>query len=248
MITIKNDSEIDKMRKAGKVLSEILNTLKDNIKVGMTGENLDKICEKIISENNCSSNFKGYYGFPSTICVSVNENLIHGIPNSIAFKEGDLVSVDAGCIFEGYHADAAFTKVVGSYKEPIHKELVETTEESLEKAIKILKPGVRIGTIGSVIQTFVESKGFKLPTSYAGHGIGQNMHEDPIIPNVGKKDTGFKLKENMVICIEPMVQIGTDKTIVLNDGWTVMSNNKLGTAHFEKTILITKNGFEILTK
>ncbi len=246
MITIKSPDEIKKIEYAANVVAKIHNALKDEIKEGVSGIFLSKIANKIIKKNNCSSNFLNYYGYPDVICVSVNEQLVHGIPNNKMFKNGDVVSIDVGCKYQGYHADAAFTVIVGEDKK--YQKLVDVALHALNRAINILKPGVHVGDISAVIQEYVTSNGFYLPRGYTGHGIGTNLHEDPAIPNTGIKNTGPKLLEGMVICIEPMVQIGTDKTRVLNDGWTVVSKDGSVSAHFEHTILITHNGAKILSK
>ncbi len=248
MVTIKSTAEVKLMRYAADVVLKIHQALRKQIIVGQTGNNLDLIAAKIIKENGCISNFKGYGGFPKTICVSVNNQLVHGIPSDYKFLDGDIVSVDAGCKYQNYHADAAFSVIVGTPKLEIHKKVVDVTRKSLDMAIQILKPGVRIGAISETIQKFVEKQNLYLPTSYAGHGIGLEMHEDPIIPNVGLKNKGMKLKPGMVICIEPMVQIGTNKTITAKDGWTVLSQDGSYSAHFEDMILITETGHEVLTK
>ena len=247
MVTIKSKDEICKIRYASKVVAKIHNELKKIIKPGITGLNLDAAAAKIIIDNHCISNFKGYYGFPAVICVSINNELVHGIPNSKPFRKGDIVSVDCGCEYKGYNADAAFSIIVDNDKSQ-YKTLLDVTENSLYKAIEILKPGVRIGLISQTIQKYVESNGFFLPKNYTGHGIGLELHEDPVIPNYGKSSDGIKLREGMVICIEPMVQIKNDKTKTLSDGWTVVSQSGLYSAHFEHTIAITKDGYEILSK
>lgn len=247
MISIKTAKEIEYMRYAGKVTANLLKTLKENIKIGVTPKQLEKISDKFIKTNNCESNFKGHNGFPATICVSVNEQLIHTIPSDVKFKDGDIVSIDAGCSYKGYHSDAAFTMIVGSAKSEIHTKLVKVSEIALNEAIRLVKNNVRIGTISNMIQTIVEKENFFLPKYYSGHGIGTQLHEQPFIPNVGKKDTGLRLKTAMVICIEPMVQIGTDKTKVLSDNWTVVSQDNSYSAHFEHSVLVTETGYEILT-
>lgn len=247
MISIKNSKEIEHMRKAGKVVAQIHQELAKIIKVGTTGKMLDKKAREIIKKNGATASFLNYHGFPAVICVSVNGNLIHGIPNSIPFKLNDIVKIDAGAAINGYHCDAAFTMCVGSGTPDLTK-LINTTKEALMKAIAIIKPGVRIGDIGHTIQTYVEQQGFYLPTSYTGHGIGKLLHEDPAIPNVGTPNTGIKLHAGMTICIEPMVQTTTNKVKVLPDQWTVASIDNKPTAHFEHTILVTENGYEILTQ
>ncbi|AGY41217.1 Methionine aminopeptidase [Mesoplasma florum W37] len=247
-VTIKSPQEIEKMRVAGQVLAQAIDMLKSMIKVGVNCLDLDKEFEKFITEKGCKSNFKNYHGYPKTICVSINEQLVHGIPQDRILEEGDIVSVDTGCVFEGYHADSAFSMIVGIAKDTKHDILLKVTEECLDLAIEALAPGVRIGTIGSIIQNHAESFGFGVPRDYTGHGIGTEMHEDPFIPNYGKKDTGMRLQAGMVICIEPMIQMGTFKTKLAADNWTVLSADKSMTAHFEHTILITDSGYEVLTK
>lgn len=186
-VTIKSPQEIEKMRVAGQVLAEAIDMLKSMIKVGVNCLDLDKEFEKFITEKGCKSNFKNYHGYPKTICISINEQLVHGIPQDRILEEGDLVSVDTGCVFEGYHADSAFSMIVGIAKDTKHDILLKVTEECLDLAIEALAPGVRIGTIGSIIQNHAESFGFGVPRDYTGHGIGTEMHEDPFIPNYGKK-------------------------------------------------------------
>lgn len=246
MISIKNSYEIEQMRKAGKVVAQIHQELAKLIKVGTTGKMLDKKAQEIIKKNKALPSFLNYHGFPAVICVSVNENLIHGIPNNIPFKHNDLVKIDAGAAINGYHCDAAFTMCVGA-PTPALAKIINVTKEALMKAIAIIKPGVRIGDISHTIQTYVENQGFYLPTSYTGHGIGKSLHEAPAIPNIGIPNVGFKLQAGMTICIEPMVQTTTNKVKVLSDQWTVAAIDKKPTAHFEHTILVTDNGYEILT-
>lgn len=246
MVSIKSESEIKNIKAASKVVALIHHELKKIIKVGTTGKELDKVSLRIIKKHNAKPSFLNYHGFPATICVSVNEQLIHGIPNDKPFKQNDLVKIDAGASINGYHADAAFTICVGTANAQQQK-IIDVTRESLNKAMAIIKPGVRIGDISNTIQTYVESQGFCLPTSYTGHGIGKSLHEDPAIPNVGKPDSGIKLQKNMTICIEPMVQMTTDQVIVLDDKWTVVAADYLQTAHFEHTILVTDDGCQVLT-
>ncbi|QEH62307.1 methionine aminopeptidase [Spiroplasma chinense] len=246
-ITIKNAEQIEKMKVAGKVLGNAMYNLKQMIKPGVNCLELDKYFIDYITSKGCKSNFKNYYGYPAHICISINEQLIHGIPQNRVIQEGDIVSIDAGCIFDGYHADSAFTLICGDKFDKKYDKLVEVTEKSLYLAIEQVRAGVRIGTISSAVQTYVEENGFQLPTDYSGHGIGVEMHEDPFVPNVGVKDTGMRLIPGMTICIEPMVQIGTAKTVVGDDDWTVSSADGSMTAHFEHTILVTNGDPEILT-
>ncbi|AHI54138.1 methionine aminopeptidase [Spiroplasma sabaudiense Ar-1343] len=247
MVSIKSKEEIKKMKIAGEVLGQALQFLKKMIQPGINCQKLDEEFLKFITERNCQSNFYGYYDYPAHICISINEQLIHGIPQNRVLRNGDLVSIDTGCIYEGYHADAAITVICGDYVNPLHKKLVEDTQKSLQLAIEQVRAGVRIGTISATVQKFIEENGFQLPTDFAGHGIGTSMHEDPLIPNTGIPNTGMRLQAGMTICIEPMVQISTSKTITASDGWTVSSADNSMAAHFEHTILVTEEGCEILT-
>jgi methionyl aminopeptidase len=246
-ITIKNEEQIAKMRIAGQVLAKGLKKLKSMIKPGTNVLDLDRAFAEHIAANDCESNFKGYGGFPATICVSINEQLIHGIPVDRVIKEGDLVSVDAGCIYQGWHVDSAFTVICGSPLDEKYDILVNATEKSLYLAIEQIRAGVRVGTLSSAVQNYIEDLGFHLPVEFSGHGIGRAMHEDPFIPNVGIPNTGTRLQKGMTICIEPMVQIGTRKIVIADDDWTVSSADGSMTAHFEHTILVTEDGYEILT-
>jgi len=246
MVNIKNAREIANIRAASKVVALIHQALAKLIKVGVSGKMLDQVARNIIAQNNATPSFLNYRGFPAVICVSINEQLIHGIPNDQPFKMNDLVKIDAGACVNGYHADGAFTMCVGVPNQQQAK-LIKVTQTALNKAIAMIVPGVRIGDIGFTIQTYVESQGFCLPTSYTGHGIGKLLHEEPAIPNVGKPNTGIKLQAGMTICIEPMVQISTDQVRVLPDNWTVVAVDKQPTAHFEHTILVTNDGCEVLT-
>ncbi|UZK64513.1 type I methionyl aminopeptidase [Mycoplasma mycoides subsp. capri] len=248
MITIKNQEQIQKMKIAGQVLAKGLNLLKSMIKPGVNCLDLDKAFEEFIKQNGCESNFKNYQGFPKTICISINDQLIHGIPKNRILQNGDIVSIDAGCMYQKWHADSAFTMVCGIANDKKNDILIRVTEKALDLAIAELKPGIRVGTIGSIIQNYVELHNFSVPRDYTGHGIGLALHEDPYIPNYGIPNTGVRLQENMVICIEPMVQMGTYKTKLADDNWTVYSADHSMTAHFEHTILITKDGCEVLTK
>lgn len=247
MVSIKSQNEIKNIKAASQVVALIHRELAKLITVGTTGKMLDKVAAQIIKENNATPSFLNYHGFPATICVSINEQLIHGIPNNKVFRMNDIVKIDVGAAINGYHADAAFTLCVGGKPTPAQAKLINVTKEALNKAIAIIAPGVRIGDISNIIQTYVESEGFYLPTSYTGHGIGKELHEDPAIPNVGKPNTGITLQAGMTICIEPMVQTTTDKILVLNDNWTVIAVDKKQTAHFEHTILVTNEGCEVLT-
>lgn len=247
MITIKSQSEIEKMRKAGQLLAKAIEILKENVVIGMNCLKLEEIFSKFLKDNGVKSNFLNYHGYPKTICISINDQLVHGIPTNRIIQTGDIVSVDCGLIFEGYHADSAFTKICGISKNKNCDILVKVTKEALDLAISIVKPGTRIGDIGAIIQQYVESNGFSVPRDYTGHGIGTAMHEEPFIPNYGVRGSGMRLVEGMVIAIEPMVQMGNHLTKVASDKWTVYSADNSMTAHFEHTIAVTKDGCEVLT-
>lgn len=214
MITVKNQEAINKMRQAGAILSQGLKMLDQATQVGVNCLDLEHKFATFLKAHGVQSNFLGYQGFPATICISINDQLVHGIPRNRVIQDGDIVSIDAGCILDGYHADAAFTKICGFPKDKKDVILVEATEQALNEAIKIIKPGVRLGDIGAAIQTYIEKFGFYLPRDYTGHGIGLAMHEEPYIPNYGTKGTGIRLQSGMTIAIEPMVQIGTVETKV----------------------------------
>lgn len=243
---VKTPQQITNARIAGKVVGKILKTLTHMLVVGNNGLILAQKAAAIIKENNCQPNFLHYQGFPSVICVSINEQMIHGIPNNYLFQEGDLVSIDVGCQYKGMHADAALTKIIG--KGTIaNQKLVASTLASLELVIQRLKAGKRIGDIGYWISNFIHQKGYYLTTDYGGHGIGKQLHEPPIILNIGQKNSGLLLKKNMLICVEPMVLMGDSATKVLADGWTVVNSNNQNSCHFEHTLLITETGVEVLT-
>lgn len=246
MITVKSPREIDIMRKAGRITADALSLMCDMVKPGMTTRQLDKIGHEYIVKQNATPSFLGYGGFPACCCISVNEQVIHGIPGDRVLKEGDIVSVDCGSIFNGYHSDAARTFAVGSISAE-NQLLIDVTEQSFFEGMKGIKAGSRLGDIGGAIQEFVESKGFSVVRQYVGHGIGRNLHEDPAIPNYGKRGTGVRLKAGMMLAVEPMVNAGVYDVKVLADEWTVVTLDGKSSAHYENTVLITENGVEILT-
>ncbi len=252
MIIIKSKKDIDFIKKSCKLLSSLFNILQKNVVEGVTPLELDKIAESFIKENNIKSAFKGYkvYGlppYPANLCISVNEVVVHGIPDNRVIKSGDIVSIDAGLIVDGYYSDMAKTFIVGDVPEKV-KKLVEVTKESLYLGIEQAIEGNRIGDISAAIQNNVEKNGFSVVKALTGHGVGKYLHEDPQIPNYGTPGTGPKLKNGMTLAIEPMVNIGTDEVITGNDGWTVLSADYSYSAHFEHTILINGNKPEILTE
>jgi methionyl aminopeptidase len=247
---IKTEVEINMMREAGKVNALVLEEIKNMIKPGITTKKLDTAAETIIRDHAGVPTFKGYpgpYPYPATLTISINEEMVHGIPSGRVLKEGDIVSVDCGTTLNGYIGDSAFTKGVGEIgKEQIR--LIRVTRESLYKGIEEMYPGKHIGDVSAAIQSHVESHGYHVPRQYTGHGVGRKMHEPPQVPNFGVPGQGMLLQEGMTIAIEPMVLVGTSLTKVLSDQWTVISADHSLTAHYEHTIAVTSNGPLILTK
>lgn len=246
-IIIKSDREIAVMRQAGRIVGEVLEVLRENVKPGLTTEELDQIAEREIISRGGTPSFKGYHGFPAAICASINSEIVHGIPGKRVLKEGDIISIDLGVIYDGYQGDAAITVPVGQVTDEV-KKLLEATEGALLAGIEQAKHGARLGDISEAVQKHAESRGFSVVREYTGHGIGRDMHEDPQIPNYGRRKTGPILKRGMALAIEPMVNIGTWRTKVGDDCWTVYTADGSLSAHFEHTIAITDGGAEILTK
>jgi len=246
MIMRKRAEELEKMRRAGRVVGETLQILQAAVKPGVTTLELDEIAEREIRARGAVPSFKGYRGFPATICTSINSEIVHGIPGHRTLKDGDLIKLDCGAIVEGYHGDSAVTVPVGEVSQEALK-LIETTDRSLQAGIAEAKAGNRIHDIGAAVQTTAEGAGFSVVREYVGHGIGRALHEDPPVPNYGKPGTGLKLEPGLVIAIEPMVNVGTFETRLLPDGWTVVTADGALSAHFEHTIAITENGPEVLT-
>ncbi len=248
MINIKSNREIQLLKEAGRVVALCLETLKQHVKPGVSTMELNDICENIILENGCIPSCKGYEGFPCTICASVNEVVVHGIPSKKQIlKKGDIVTVDLVASYKGYHGDSAYTYKVGEISES-DELLLKVTNEALYKGIEQVKEGAHLGDIEAAIGDYINQYGFGIIDQFTGHGIGREMHEDPAVFNFGTKGTGPVLKEGMVIAIEPMVTKGTNKVRILSDGWTAVTRDKSRAAHFEHTVVVTKEGFEILTQ
>lgn len=247
MIIIKTDSEIEYMVKAGKVVAEALDTLEKHVKPGISTGELDRIAEEIILGRNAKPSFKGYYGFPASICASVNNEVVHGIPNKDRIlNEGDIISIDCGAILNGYQGDAARTFPVGNVSEEAAK-LIEVTKNSFFKGIEKAKVGNRLTDISAAIQEYVESYGLSIVRDYVGHGIGKNMHEDPEVPNFGRPGRGYKLSKGMCLAIEPMVNIGDFNVKVEPNKWTVVTVDGSLSAHYENTVAILDDGPKITT-
>jgi len=247
MVNIKSTRELLLMKEAGRVVGLVFKTLKEKIRPGMTTLEIDEIVEKTMLDNDCIPAEKGYYDYPASACVSVNDTLIHGIPsNKIVLKEGDIVSVDIVANYKGYMADACRTFRVGTISSRAER-IVNVTKEAFFEALKLVKPGNHIGDISHSVQEYVEKHGYNVVREYTGHGIGSQMHEDPAIPNYGKAGSGIRLEPGMTICIEPMVLEGRKDVRVLPDGWTVKSRDGKLTAHYENTVVVTESGYEIIT-
>ena len=248
MINKKSREEIKLMRQAGNIVALVHQEMARVIEPGISTLELDKIAYDIIKKNKAIPTFLGYCGYPNSICASINEEVVHGIPSKDRIlKEGDIVSIDIGACYKGFHGDSAWTYPVGNISEEA-KRLLEVTEASLYYGLAQAKVGNRITDISHAIQTYVESFGYSVPRDYTGHGIGREVHEDPIVPNFGVPNRGPQLKKGMTIAVEPMVNAGLKETRVLNDDWTVVTADGKLSAHFEHTVVITENGYEIFTK
>ncbi len=248
MIILKSRHEIDQMRKACLIVADVLDGISELIRPGVSTQALDEFAEKYIVSRGARPAFKGYRGYPKTLCTSLNNQVVHGIPSGqVVLKEGDIISVDVGAIVEGFYGDAAKTFPVGAVSSDARR-LIQVTEEALLNGISEAHPGNRLYDISSAVQRHVESNGFSVVRDFVGHGIGRNMHEDPQIPNFGDRGQGPKIKAGMVFAIEPMVNMGGSSTMVLEDGWTAVTMDGSLSAHFEHTIAVTAEGPWILSK
>jgi methionyl aminopeptidase len=238
--------EIAKMRKAGRVVAEMLEVTSTGVRPGATTAQLDTLAREVLERRGARSNFLGYHGFPAVICTSPNNVIVHGIPGPYVVQEGDIVSLDCGAIIEGYHGDAAVTVAVGDVPPKVEK-LLRVTEEALQAGIAQLVDGNRLHDVGLAVQTVAEGAGFSVVRGYVGHAIGTQMHEEPAVPNYWPGTPGPKLRSGMVFAVEPMVNVGGEETVVLEDGWTVITADGSLSAHFEHTIAVTDDGPEVLT-
>jgi len=246
-ITIKSPEEVELMRQAGKVVAHAIAALERELRPGMKTKDLDAIAAEVIRSHGAKPSFLGYRGFPATICVSINEEIVHGIPGDKVINDGDMVSVDVGAIIEGFHGDSAKTFGAGDVS-PQVLQLMDVTRQSLKAGIAAAQPGARVGDISAAVQEFAESRNYSVVKEYVGHGIGRALHEEPQIPNYGPPGRGPLLRTGMVIAIEPMVNIGEWQTRPLDDGWTVVTADGSLSAHFEHTLAILENGPEVLTR
>ncbi len=247
MIIKKTPREIELMKVAGEIVASCHELLASVIKVGMTTKELDAVAEKYIRSRGATPSFKHYNGFPASICASVNEEVVHGIPSKRVIKDGDLVSIDIGANYKGYHGDSAWTYAVGNVSDE-DKHLMKITEESLFIGLEKVKPGNRIGDVSHAIQEYAETNGLSVVRELTGHGIGQILHEQPTIPNFGAPDRGPKIKAGMALAIEPMLNLGKKNVVILEDDWTIVTADGKKSAHFEHTVIVTDDGYEILTK
>ncbi len=245
-ITIKSPQEMDAMRRAGSVVSSVLDLLKASVEPGMSTKDLDRLAHREITRHGAKPTFKGYRGFPASICTSVNEQIVHGIPGKRVLQDGDIVKVDVGATLDGMIGDAAVSLPVGNVP-PAVQALMEDTRLSLEAGIKAAQPGARVGDIGAAVQEYGETRGYGVVREFVGHGVGRFLHEDPQIPNYGQAGMGALLRVGMCICIEPMLNMGDWRTRILDDEWTVVTADGQLSAHFEHTIAITQDGPEVLT-
>lgn len=248
MIIPKEEDEIRKMRKAGKIVAEFFEKVEKIIRAGVSTDEIEKLAWDVTSKRGGYPSFYGYQRYPAAVCVSINSEVIHGIPHrNKIIKEGDVVSIDFGVRYDGFHADAAKTFLVGENPDKKAKMLVEITEKILYEAISYLKPGMKTGDLGSFIENYAKRYGLSVIREFCGHGIGRNLHEDPPILNYGEPNKGIRLVENLTICIEPMICTGSGEVTILSDGWTVVTKDGSLSAHFEHTIRIKEDGNEILT-
>lgn len=247
MISIKTPEEIELLRVAGEITGDTHNYLKKFIKPGITTGELDKLAYDYILSRDCTPSFKGYEGFPGTICASVNDEVVHGIPGNRVLQEGDIITLDIGACYKGYHGDSAWTYPVGKISKKC-EDLLEWTRESLFEGLSVIKDGAHVGDIGAAVSKCARRHNLGVVKELVGHGVGSDVHEDPDVPNYGFAGTGPLLKEGMVIAVEPMLNLGTPKIYLLDDDWTIITADGKPSAHFEHTVLVTKDGYEILTK
>lgn len=247
MIFIKTKKEIELMRQGGKILAKILNELEKETKPGTNTHDLNELAENLAKKFGAKPSFKGYRNYPASLCVSINSEVVHGLPKKRILKEGDIVGLDFGLFYQGYYTDMAKTVPVGKISSLAQK-LIFVTKKALDLGIAQVKPGNHIGDISFAIQSYVEANGFSVVRDLVGHGVGKKIHEPPQVPNFGEKGTGVKLEEGMTLAIEPMVNAGSYKVKLLSDGWTFVTCDGSLSCHFEHTVAVTKTGFEILTK
>ncbi len=247
MISIKSDREIELLKVAGEITGSTHKYLKPYIKPGITTKELDKLAYDYIVSRGATPSFLHYDGFPATICASINEEVVHGIPKDRKLEEGDIISIDIGACYKGYHGDSAWTYPVGKISKE-KENLLKHTEQSLWEGLSVIKAGVHVGDIGSAIETYAKKNHLGVVKELVGHGVGTSIHESPDVPNYGKPKTGPILKKGMVIAVEPMLNLGSADVAILDDGWTIVTMDDMPSAHFEHTVVVEENGYTILTK
>lgn len=247
MITIKTEEEIEKLRIAGSVVGKTHKYLIPYLKPGITTKEINKLAEEFIESQNCTPSFKGLYGFPGAICISINDEVVHGIPGRRKLKDGDIIKLDIGACYEGYHGDSAWSYIVGE-KNPKDEKLLLHTEEALMAGLSAIHDGCHVGDIGHAVAKVAHKYNLGVVKELVGHGVGSKVHEEPDVPNYGKIGKGPVLKKGMVIAVEPMLNQGTAKVVMLDDDWTIVTEDEKNSAHFEHTVLVTEDGYEILTK
>ena len=246
MIFYKTEEEVQLIRESAEILAKAHGEVAKQVKVGVQTKVLDKIAEEFISDHGGKPSFKGYNGFPATLCISVNENVVHGFPGEYELKDGDIISIDCGVFYKGYHSDSAYTYPVGEVS-PEVMSLLKATKESLYVGIEQAKFGNRMGDVSFAIQQYVESRGYTVVRELVGHGLGKKLHEKPDVPNYGKRGRGAKLQDGLVIAIEPMVNLGVRNIVQENDGWTIRTKDRKPSAHYEHTVAVFKDRTEVLT-
>lgn len=246
MITIKSEREVALLKKAGAIVYKTHQYIKPFIKEGIATKELDRLAEKFIRENDATPSFKGYEGFPTALCISINDEVVHGFPSDRILKNGDIVTLDIGACYKGYHGDSAWTYKVGEITEE-KQFLMEYTEKSLYAGLEQVKPGARIGEIGYAIETYAKEHNLGVVKELCGHGVGTAVHEDPEVPNYGTPNTGPRLKVGMVIAIEPMLTLGSPEIYLAENDWTIITEDHSPSAHYEHTVVVTQDGYEILT-
>jgi methionyl aminopeptidase len=248
-IVCKSPSEIEKMRRSGHIVRQVLEAVREEVAPGKTTMDLERVAERKIKELGAKPAFKGYYDYPCVLCTSVNDEIVHGIPSERrVLKKGDIVSIDCGVVLDGFYGDSAITVPVGDEVSPDLQKLLEVTRESLEHGIKAAQIGNTVGDVGAAVQQVVEANGFSVVREFVGHGIGTKLHEDPQVPNYGTPGHGARLRDGMVLAIEPMVNVGRPETRLLNDKWTAVTEDGSYSAHFEHCVAVTKNGPVVLTE
>jgi methionyl aminopeptidase len=245
-ISIKSEEEVELLRKSSLLVGKTLAEVAKHIRPGVETQKLDEIAEQFIRDHGAKPGFKGMYGFPATLCISINENVVHGIPGKYVLKDGDIASIDCGTYMNGFYGDSAYTFGVGSISEEVGQ-LMKATKESLYKGIEMAVHGNRVGDIGHAIQTYVEARGYSVVRDLVGHGLGRQLHEKPEVPNFGRRGRGPLLKEGMVLAIEPMINLGKYRVVQEKDGWTIRTADRLPSAHYEHDVVVRKDKAEILS-